>query len=123
MQHFVQSYNEPRIYNDCDEFKLEPLSLQNKTKSSTQDCQANNYFSSSKSVSQQSNQQNMYEKDNSDEIYSPATESIILSPDGIGSCLAKLNENTSGEEDWIGQETYSYGRIYVHKIYCLLQLC
>ena len=114
MKCFVQRYNEPKIYHDSDELSLKPLNLQNNNKSPTIESPTKNFFSRSRLGSLQSNAKNMYERDNSDEIYSPATESLILSPDGTGSGFPKLYENTSGEEEWIGQEMYSYGRISLY---------
>ena len=117
MKYLVQRYNEPKIYNDCEELNLKPLKLGNNNKSPTIETPTNNFFSKSRFGSLPSNQKNMYERDNSDEIYSPATESMILSPlspDGTGSWFTKLNENTSGEEEWIGQEKHSYGRIKLY---------
>ena len=118
----VQRYNEPKNYNDCDELNLKPLKLQNNNKSPTIEIPTKNFFSNSRFGSLPSNQKNMYERDNSDEIYSPATESMILSPlspDGTGSWTTKLYENTSGEEEWIRQEKHFYGKIklYYFKTY------
>ena len=48
---------------------------------------------------------------NSDEIYSPETESVILSPDLLGNSVIQPYENTSAEEDEIEEQVYCYGRI------------
>ena len=102
----VKSYNEP-IYNcnDSDELSLKPLNLQRITTSPTE-FSPRRFFSTPKFGSPQANHMKMGEIDTSEELYSPATQSVILSPDTAGSY-----DNTLRHCDWISQDVHSYGRI------------
>ena len=62
------------------------------------------FFSKPKFGSPQASHKSMGERDTSEEIYSPATESVILSPDTTESYDVAIADN-----DWVRQDTQSYG--------------
>ena len=53
----------------------------------------------------------MNDKDNYDELYSPATESILLSPDITGNSFVNHYESSVGDKERINLDIYCYGRL------------
>ena len=53
----------------------------------------------------------MNDKDNYDELYSPATESILLSPDITGNSFVNHYESSVGDKERINVDIYCYGRL------------
>ena len=89
---------------------MKPLNLQNRD-ISPEECTPMTFFATSKFGLLQSSHKQLDERYTSDEIYSPATESLILSPDPVGNIVTKPYENTSGEDDVIEEDIYFYGRM------------
>ena len=108
------SYKEPRLGTDSsDELSLKPLTLHDPSRSPTGRYVTKSFVSRPKF--EYTSQDvvdgfSMNETDNYDELYSPATESVILSPDITGSSFVNLYETNIGERERIKQDIYCYGR-------------
>ena len=59
------------------------------------------------------------EREIMNDLYSPLTESVILSPDSAGSFSSRRYENDTEEEDFNDTITYSYGKIVIVYLYQL----
>ena len=108
------SYKEPRLGTDSsDELSLKPLTLHDPSRSPTGRYMTKSFVSQPKfeyTSQDVVDSFSMNEKDNYDELYSPATESVILSPDITGSSFVNLYETNIGERERIKQDIYCYGR-------------
>ena len=112
--YIITSYKEPKLGIDSgDELSLKPLTLHDPNRSPTEQYETKSFVTqhkfecSSKDVDSSS----MNEKDNYDELYSPTTESILLSPEIAGNSFVNLYETGSGEGERINQDIYCYGRL------------
>ena len=56
---------------------------------------------------------NKGEREVMNDLYSPLTESVILSPDSAGSFSSRRYENDTEEEDFNDTIIYSYGKIVI----------
>ena len=114
MIQLFSSYNGPKLGTDNgDELSLKPLALQDPNRSPTGRYVTKNFISRPKfeyTSQDVIDSSSMNEKDNYDELYSPATESVILSPDITGSSFVNLYESNIGEQERINQDIFCYGR-------------
>ena len=62
---------------------------------------------------------NKGEREVMNDLYSPLTESVILSPDSAGSFSSRRYENDTEEEDFNDTIIYSYGKIVIVYLYQL----
>ena len=119
----IPSYNQPKFsYDSGDELSLQPLTLHDPNRSPTGKYGPKGLVSQPQFeyLSKDVDSSSMNEKDNYDELYSPATESIVLSPDITGSSFVNLYESNVGEGERINQDIYCYGRaifLYQNTLY------
>ena len=103
------SYNQSTNFNETDELPLTPMRLESRY-FSPEECTSRTFSPTPKYCMLSNGHPHICENEVVDDISSPVTESILLSPAGYDGAMNRY-ENTSGEEDEIEEDTYSCGRI------------
>ena len=108
------SYNQSTNFNETDELPLTPLRLESRYLS-PEECTSRTFSPTPQYCMLSNGYPHICENEVVDDISSPVTESILLSP-VLGYDRARNKyENTSGEEEEIEEDTFSYGRrLHLH---------
>ena len=111
---YLTSYNEPKLgIESGDELNLNSLTIQDPNRSPTGKYGTNSIVTQPEFelLLKDADSCSMNDKDNYDELYSPATESILLSPDITGNSFVNHYESNIGEIERINNDVYCYGRL------------